>query len=133
MSGKKLKLMCLAWPDNKPDEHIVQVEIDDDDTVASLKDTIKYKHAHAFAHVDARDLVLWKCSGLPDDGNLEQSLRTLQFDGSDNRLVRLTSARRQISQHFGNLSKEPIHILVELPPLSECDTCIFYSILKGLV
>ena len=135
MSGKKLKLMCLAWPDNKPDEHIVPVKIDDDDTVADLKKLIKGEHVPMLDKVAARDLVLWKCSGLPDDGNLEQSLRTLQFDGSDNRLVRLTSARRQISQHFGNinLSKEPIHILVELPPLSECDTCIFYSILKGLV
>jgi hypothetical protein len=135
MSGMKLRLMCLAWPDDKPDEHIVQIEIDDDDTVASLKKLIKGEHAHAFTHVDARDLVLWKCSGLPDDVNLEQNLKTFQFDGSDDRLVHLASARQQISQHFGNenLSKEPIHILVELPPLSECVTCNFYSILKGLV
>lgn len=64
-------------------------------------------------------LVLWKCCCLPDDDNLEQILKTLQFDGSDDHLVRLTSARRQISQYFGDqdLSKEPIHILVELPVL----------------
>ena len=94
MSGVKLKLMCLVWPDDKPDEHIVQVNIDNDDTVASLKDIIKDKHANAFAHFDAHDLVLWKCSSLPDDDNLEQTLKTLQFDGSDNHLVCLTSACR---------------------------------------
>ena len=44
MSGVKLRLMCLVWPDDKPDEHIVQVNIDDDDTVASLKDMIKDIH-----------------------------------------------------------------------------------------
>ena len=66
--------------------------------------------------VAARDLVLWKCSDLPDDGNLEQTLKTLKFDDSDNRLVRLTPASQQISKHFGdkNLSNESIHILVEL-------------------
>jgi hypothetical protein len=119
MSGVKLlKLMCLVWPDDKPDEHIVEVKIDDDDTVASLKDVIKDKHAHAFANVDARDLVLWKCSGLPDDDNLEKNLKTLQFDGSDVRLVRLAFARQQISQHLGNKN------LSKVPPLSECVTCI---------
>ena len=123
--------MCLVWPDDnlKSNEHIVLVNIDDDETVASLKDMIKDKHAHAFDHVDARNLVLWKCSGLPDDDNLEQALKTLQFHGSDGRLVRLASARRQISQHFGdrNLSKEPIHILVEVSPLGECYACLLFN------
>ena len=55
-------------------------------------------------------------------------MKTLQFDGSDVRLVPLASARRQISQYFGDqsLSKEPIHILVELPALGKCGTCICY-------
>src|ERR1700679_3712283 len=111
MSGVKLKLMCLFWLDDKPDEHIVQVKIDDDDTVSesSLKGKIREEHAPMLDKVAARDLVLWKCSGLPDDDNLEQTLKTLQFDGSDDHLLRLASARSQISQHFGdkNLSKEP--------------------------
>jgi hypothetical protein len=46
MSGMKLRLMCLVWPDDKPDEHIVQVEIDDDDTCGfSQGYDCKYKHA----------------------------------------------------------------------------------------
>jgi len=78
---------------------------------------IKDKHAIGFAHFDARYLTLWKCSGLPDDDSLEQTLKTNQFDESDNRLVRL-SAGRKISRYFGNnnLSNEFIHILVEVPP-----------------
>ena len=127
MSVEKLRLMCLVWPDDKPDEHIVEVELDNGRTIAFLKQSIRDKHAHSLAHVEARDLVLWKCSGLPDDDNLEQTLKTLQFNGSDGRLDRLTYARRPISQYFRDedLSKEPIHILVEVPaPLGECGTRI---------
>jgi len=68
MSGAKLRLMCLVWPDDKPNDHIVQVKIDDDDTVAALKDMIKLKHAPILDKVAARDLVLWKCS-IPADDN----------------------------------------------------------------
>ncbi|CAA7270120.1 unnamed protein product [Cyclocybe aegerita] len=120
MSGVKLKLTCLVWPDDSPDEHTVEVKINNDDTVATLKELIRDKHAPRLDKVDARDLVLWKCSGLPDD-NLEQSLKTLQFDGSDVRLVRLHIARRQISQLFEgeDLSKEPLHVLVEAPALAQ--------------
>ena len=64
---------------SRPDEHIVEVKLDNGRTVAFLKESIKDKHAHSLAHVDARDLVLWKCFGLPDDDNLEQILKNLQF------------------------------------------------------
>ena len=122
MSVEKLRLICLVWPDDNPDEHCVEVELDNNRTVMFLKELIKLKHANMLDKVAARDLVLWKCSGLPDDDNLEQTLRTLQFDGSDLRLVRLVrlaSARRQISQYFKDedLFKEPIHILFEVPSL----------------
>jgi len=90
---------------------------------------IKDEHAPMLDKVAARDLVLWKCSGLPDDDNLEQTLKTTRFDGSDVRLVRLNKARQRISQLFGDedLSKEPIHILVEVPALGECGTRISNS------
>ncbi|KAH9967022.1 hypothetical protein BGW80DRAFT_1447570, partial [Lactifluus volemus] len=120
MSGAKLKLMCLVWPDDKPDEHIVPVKIGGGDTVARLKRLIKDEHAQKLDEVAACDLILWKCSGLPDDDNLEPTLKTIRFDGSDDRLVRLNKALRRISQLFGDeyLSKEPIHILVEVPVLA---------------
>jgi hypothetical protein len=93
MSGVKLRLTCLVRPDDKPDEHLVEVKIDDDETVMFLKKLIKDEHAPMLDKVAARDLVLWKCSGLPDGDDLAQTLKTLQFDGSHDRLVRLASAR----------------------------------------
>jgi hypothetical protein len=125
MSVEKLRLICLVWPDDKPDEHTVELEIDNNQTVAFLKRMIK--EDLSLDDVDHQNLVLRKCSCLPDDDNLAQTLKTLQFDDSDGRLVRL-SAVRQISQYFGDqdFSKEPIHILVELPALGECGTCICY-------
>jgi len=129
MSGMKSKLLCLVWPDDKPDEHTVQVKIDDGDTVATLKDMIKDKHAHSLAHVDARDLVLWKCS-IPADGNLQKTLKTIRFDATDTRLHRLPPAS-EISELFGTvLPRKTIHVLVELPALRECGTHISYSRLR---
>ena len=128
----KLRLMCLVWPDDEPTLHLFEVEIGGEKTVAFLKELIKDAYVRRLHDVDLPDLVLWKCSGLPDgDDDLEQTLRTLQFDGSDDRLVRLY-ARRSISQYFRDkdLSKEPIHILVELPALGECVTHVFYSRLR---
>jgi hypothetical protein len=129
--------MCLIWPDDKPNDHAVEVELDSNRTVAVLKELIKDAHAPMLDKVAARNLVLWKCSGLPDDDDkLEQTLKTLRFEESEDRLVRLTgSARRQISHYFGDedLSKEPIHILVEVPALGGCGSRICYSMLKGLM
>jgi hypothetical protein len=135
MSGAKLKLMCLVWPDDKPDEHIVPVKIGGGDTVARLKRLIKDEHAQKLDEVAACDLVLWKCSGLPDDDNLEPTLKTIRFDGSDDRLVRLNKALRRISQLFGDeyLSKEPIHILVEVPVLGECGTHFSNSVIPSTI
>jgi hypothetical protein len=131
MSGAQSKLMCLVWPDDKPNEHIVPVKINDDDTVADLKELIKDKHP--FDKVYARDLVLWKCSGLPDDDDLEQTLKTVRLNDSDVRLVPLNKARQRISQIFGDedLSKEPIHILVEAPALGECVTRFSNSVIPS--
>jgi hypothetical protein len=137
MSGAKSKLRCLVWPDDMPYEHIVLVKIDDDDTVADLKKLIKVEHAPMLDKVPARDLVLWKCSGLPDGDNLERTLKTIQFDDSDVRsdvrLVRLNKALQTISQLFGDedLSKEPIHILVEVPALGECGTRFSNSVIPS--
>ena len=54
---EKLRLMCPVL-DDKPDEHIIEVELDDNWTVAFLKDIIKDKHAHSLADVDSCNLVL---------------------------------------------------------------------------
>ena len=95
---------------------------------------IKDKYARRLHNVDAPDLVLWKCSGLPDDDNLEQTLKSILLDGSDVRLVRLNKARQRISQLFEdeNLSKEPIQILIEVPDHGDCQRP-YCPILKGLI
>lgn len=53
MSGEKLRLTCLLWPD-KPNEHLVEVEFVNSRTDMFLKKLIKDKHARSLARVDAR-------------------------------------------------------------------------------
>lgn len=116
MSGEKLTLNCLVWPDDEPDEHLVEVEVEVDNnwTVLSLKGLITKRHAHALAHIDDRDLVLWKCF-IPVDNNLRKTLNTVRFDGTDTRLVRLPPIS-PIFEHFAtDLSHKTIHILAEIP------------------
>ena len=128
MSGEKLRLMCLVWPDEKPDNHIVEVKIDNDETVVALKDMIKDKHAHSLRSVDARDLVLWKCS-IPDDKHLKETLNAIHFDGTDPSVERLVPLTLPLSEHFKfevDLSQRTIHVLVEVPVLGECSIIIIY-------
>ena len=126
MSGKTLRLMCIVWPDDKPNDHIVQVKIDDDDTVAALKELIKDKYARRLHDIDSPDLVIWKCS-IPADDKLQETLNTIRFHTTDTRVHRLPPASL-LSKHFAiGLSPETIHVLVEIPALGECGTCISYS------
>lgn len=118
MPGVKLRLMCLVWPDDNPAQHIAPVKIDDDDTVADLKELIKDKYAHRLHNVDASDLVLWKCS-IPTDDNLQKTLNSIRFDGADTRLHCLLPAS-EISEHFATgLPRNTLHILIEVPEEGE--------------
>ena len=81
MSSAKLRLMCLIWPDDRPDQHIVEVEIDDGEIIGDLKKLIKDKHAHMLNKVAACELVLWRCS-VPADENLQNILNAVCFDGT---------------------------------------------------
>ena len=110
--------MCLIWPDDRPDQHIVPVKIDDDETVGDLKELIKDRYAPKFDKVDACDLVLWKCS-IPADDNLKTALNAIRFDGTAADLLRLRPASL-VSKYFATgLSPKIIHILVEVPALGE--------------
>jgi hypothetical protein len=125
--SNKLKLTCLVWPDNKPDEHAVQVEIDINETIMLLKKLIKDEHAHHLAHVDARDLTLWMCK-IPVDDNLSEILTNIRFDGTDPSVQRLRPATSKVSKYLTtDLPPETIHILVELPTPGECGVRIFFS------
>ena len=128
-SGTTLKLLCLFWPDNNPAQHIVQVKIDDNCFVTTLKDMIKAERANAFAHIDACDLVLWRCS-IPCVDNFKDTLTTISFDVLDNRFHRLPTTDA-IFKHFGTdllfETTPTIHILVEVPMFGEYSTRISYS------
>ena len=121
--------MCLVWPDDNPDEHIVEVELDSDRTVAFLKQLIRDKHAPMLDKFAACDLVLWKCS-IPADDNLENVLNAIRFDGTAADLLHLPPISL-LSKHFATgLSPETVHILIEVPALSEYGTHILCSMLN---
>jgi hypothetical protein len=125
--SEKLKLICLVWPVNEPDEHTVQVEIDVNETIMLLKKLIKDEHAPSLAHVAANDLTLWMCK-IPVDDNLSETLTNIRFDGTDPSVQRLRPASSEISEHFATtLPRRTIHILVELPTPGECGVRIFFS------
>ena len=130
MSEEKLRLTCLLWPDDNPYQHTVQVVIDKNLDVSSLKDLIKDKHPLTLAHVEARHLALWKCS-IPVDLNVKETLNTIRFDGTDPTVHLLEPTVVEISEYFQTpLPRRAIHILVEVTALGESGICIFFSATK---
>jgi len=124
--------MCLIWPDERPNPRVVEVEIDDNRTVARLQKLIKGEYDHRLHKVDASDLVLWKCF-IPVDDKLQETLATVRFDVPDARLHHLPSTSR-LSKYFDTgLPDETIHILVEVPALGhgECGTRTPYSAIES--
>ncbi|KAF8959416.1 hypothetical protein BDZ97DRAFT_1761441 [Flammula alnicola] len=113
MSATKLSLMCLIWPDDMPNRHLATVTIEDDATVMRLKEMIKSLYPRRLHNVDVCDLVPWRCS-IPVDDNLQETLDTIQFDGTDTKLHPLPPMS-EISEHFATgLARTTIHILVEI-------------------
>lgn len=138
MSSVKLSLMCIVWPrlndSEKPDEDTFEVNIDNDETIASLKNLIKLKCAPKFDKFIAVDLVLWKCS-IPADDDLQESLNTIRFDGTNTRfgLLRLPPICK-ISEYFATgLPSKTIHILVKRPDYGKCGTRISSYMLNALI
>jgi hypothetical protein len=58
MPEEELRLMCLVWPEDEPDNHSVEIEVDKNKTVAFLKELIKDKHDPFLSRVAARDFKL---------------------------------------------------------------------------
>jgi hypothetical protein len=87
MSGTKLNLNCLVWPNDNPNRRLqaVGVEIGNDKTVTALKKAIKGYYAPKLDKVSVEDLVLWMCL-IPADDNLQETLNTIYFDLPDARL-----------------------------------------------
>ena len=116
--SEKLNLTCFACQyshRDEPDEHTIQVKLDPDDTVSSLKKLFKNEYTHRFAGYDACDLILWKCS-IPIDDNLKENLKKIRFDGTDPSVQRIRTAASEISEHFPTiLPYKTIQILVLYP------------------
>ena len=75
-SQPQLNLNCLVLGHDP--SRIFPIEIAEGKTVGALKDAIKDKKEHAFQHVDADALLLWKVS-IPVDRNVTENLSKLNF------------------------------------------------------
>lgn len=64
------------------------------------------------------DLDLWKVS-IPDDDELETTLKTVQFDASDSSLQWLRPSWRLSKYFSGGVAEESIHVLVRVPVAGE--------------
>ncbi|KAF8955828.1 hypothetical protein BDZ97DRAFT_1926207 [Flammula alnicola] len=115
MPSKIYKLFCLILPSQNPSMNSFTIVIDSGEYVADLRRVIKHEELNASTWC-AHQLKLWKCA-LPADDNLQQTLNTLRFDGTDERLVLLDNPFFILSHHFGDedLAGGVIHILVEVP------------------
>jgi hypothetical protein len=61
-----LELNCFLQGDSA--SQVFSVEIANNKVISALRETIKDKKKHAFEHVDADTLVLWKASIPVNDG-----------------------------------------------------------------
>ena len=111
MSGT-LDLNCLVLGHDT--SRIFPIEIAERKTVGALKDVIKDKKEHAFRHVDADALLLWKVS-IPVNRSLTENLSKLDFvdDGS------LLPVKRLSGVFSDQPEDEHLHIVVRVPPAGE--------------
>ncbi|KAI5987113.1 hypothetical protein EDD15DRAFT_1510829 [Pisolithus albus] len=72
-----ISLNCLVLGDTR--NHIFTVDLAISENVGVLRKAIKAKKLNAFCDVDADQLSLYRTS-LPDDGELEGKLRSLNYD-----------------------------------------------------
>jgi hypothetical protein len=96
--------------------HIFPIEITESKTVGALRKAIKDDKEHAFQHVDADALLLWKVS-IPVNRSLHENLSKLDFadEGS------LLPVKRLSEVFSDQLENEHLHIVVRAPPAGELD------------
>ena len=119
MCGEKLRLTCLIWPDDKPDDHIEEVELDNNRTVMFLRKLIKDEYTPRLDKVAASDLILWKCSIPADDPNLKETLNAIHFDAADtygdHGILPLKPYVKLVKVFVDDPAEEHIHIIVQRP------------------
>jgi len=113
-SQPQLNLNCLVLGDDA--SHIFPIEIAEYKTVGALKDDIKDKKKHAFQHVDADTLVLWKVS-IPVSRSLTENLSKHDFLDEGSLLP-----VEELSDVFSDSpARRHLHIVVRAPPAGELD------------
>ena len=108
-----LQLNCLVLGDNR--RHAFPVVIEASNTVGDLKKVIKDEKKHAFEHLDARTLVLWKVGELVD-GTREEKL----IDGGRGLELELELELDPLAILSEEFPSAPdvrrLHIVIKVPP-----------------
>jgi hypothetical protein len=112
MSGT-FNLNCLVLGHNA--SQVFPIEIAENKTVGALRKAIKDEKRHAFQHVDADTLVLWKVS-MPVSRSLTDNLSKFDFvdEGSLLPVEELTDV------FSDSPARRHLHIVVRAPPVGEC-------------
>ena len=99
---------------------IFLIKIAKSKTVSALRDAIKDKIPHRLNGIDAIELTLYKVT-IFDDDNLAQTLKTLRFDGSDDRIEKLRDISPLSEVFPDGVERNHLHIVVRAPPAGEFD------------
>src|SRR5580693_7268569 len=109
-------LVLNCWLLGDDPTHIFPVKIERTELVGTLKKTIKDEKKHAFEHVDADTLVLWRVS-IPVGGSFKQNLSKLDFVDEQS-----LSAVDELSEVFAESpAPKHVHVIVRSFPIGECD------------
>lgn len=96
-------------------QRIIVVDIAKSKTVSALKDLIKAKKQHAFADLDADELILCKVS-IAIDKTLKAALGAISFDSGSSDGPEELSPVDELSEVFLNAPvRKHIHILILTP------------------
>ena len=119
MSTFSLKLFCVVHPANSA----FSVELGNDDTVDDLKTAIKLKNT-CLDDINGHELTLYKVSIL--EKYVAQTLSTLLFDGSDDRVEELDAMEVLVDVFPNDVEKGHLHIVATRPgpcclPSDPCD------------
>ena len=107
-----LKLFCYVCGDDYSNTFVVN--IDEDDTVADLKDAIKEKKRPKFDDIPAGSLFLWKASVLINR-DLKESVEALNVVDDDS----LYSYEILSDIFSSGLEKRCVHIIINRPHSGE--------------
>ena len=108
-----LELFCIIYPCEKPSKLTFLITLENDKFVDHLKDAIKYKNANALKDIDANELTIYKVS-IPRR-SIVQTLDTLQFDESDDRVEELDPMDSLLEVFPNGVEKRHLHIVAKKP------------------